>query len=104
MTAPTTVLLVLAAGTYLLKALAPVVLGGRPLHPRLADLVELLPAPLLAALVATSVLLESGAVVLDARLAGLAAAAVVLTRGGGFVATVVAAAAVTGLVRLLLGV
>lgn len=99
MSTATLVLLLLAAGTYLLKAAGPVLLGNRELPPRLADLVDLLPAPLLGALVATSLLVDAGAYTLDARLAGAAAAAVVLWRGGGFIPTVLVAAAVTALLR-----
>ena len=95
------VVLVLGAATYVLKAAGPVLLGNRTLPPRLAAVVELLPAALLAALVATSVLVDGGQYVLDARLVGVGAAGVVLARGGGFIPTVLTAAAVTALVRLL---
>ena len=95
------VILVLGAATYLLKAAGPVLLGNRRLPPRVASTVELLPAALLAALVATSVLVEGRTFVLDARLVGIAAAGAVLARGGGFVPTVLTAAAATALVRLV---
>lgn len=95
------VVLLLGAATYVLKAAGPVLLGNRSLPPRVAGVVELLPAALLAALVATSVLVDGRDFVLDARLVGVAAAGVVLARGGGFIPTVVVAAAVTALVRLL---
>ncbi len=94
------VIVLLGAATYVLKAAGPVMLGNRTLPPRIAAVVELLPAALLAALVATSVLTEGQAFVLDARLVGVVAAGVVLARGGGFIPTVVTAAAVTALVRL----
>ena len=95
------VVLVLGAATYVLKAAGPVLLGNRTLPPGLAAVVELLPAALRAALVATSVLVDGGQYVLDARLVGVGAAGVVLARGGGFIPTVLTAAAVTALVRLL---
>ena len=95
------VVLVLGAATYVLKAAGPVLLGNRSLPPRAARVVELLPAALLAALVATSVLVEGQDFVLDPRLVGVVAAGVVLARGGGFIPTVVVAAAVTALVRLV---
>lgn len=95
------VILVLGGATYLLKAAGPVLLGNRSLPPRLARIVELLPAALLAALVATSVLVGGRAFVLDARIVGVLAAGGVLARGGGFILTVVTAAAVTALVRLV---
>lgn len=101
MSRATTVLLVLAAATYALKAAGPVLLGNRTLPARVTRVVEVLPAPLLAALVAVSLLVADGGFVVDARLAGVGAAAVVLARGGGFIPTVVVAAAVTAVVRLL---
>lgn len=101
MSRATTTLVALAAVTYALKAAGPVLLGNRTMPPRVARVVEVLPAPLLAGLVAVSVLVADGGFVVDARLAGLGAATVVLARGGGFIPTVVVAAAVTALVRLV---
>lgn len=95
------VVLVLGGATYLLKAAGPVLLGNRTLPAWLARIVELLPAALLAALVATSLLVDGRSYVLDARLAGVLAAGAVLARGGGFIPTVVTAAAVTALVRVV---
>ena len=97
----TLVVLVLGAATYALKAAGPVLLGNRELPARAARVVELLPAALLAALVATSVLFDGRTFVLDARLVGVLAAGGVLARGGGFIPTVLTAAAVTALVRLV---
>lgn len=95
------VILLLGGATYVLKAAGPVLLGNRSLPPRIAAVVDLLPAALLAALVATSVLTEGQAFVLDARLVGVLAAGGVLARGGGFIPTVITAAVVTALVRLV---
>jgi branched-subunit amino acid transport protein len=95
------VLLVLGGVTYVLKAAGPVLLGNRTLPPPVARVVDLLPAALLAALVATSVLFDGATPVLDARVVGVGAAGLVLARGGGFIPTVVAAAVVTALVRLV---
>ena len=95
------VIILLGVATYALKAAGPLLLGNRSLPPALARVVELLPAALLAALVATSVLVSGTAYVVDARLLGVLAAGVVLWRGGGFIPTVLAAAAVTAVVRLL---
>lgn len=95
------VVLLLGAATYALKAVGPLVLGNRSLPAGVERLVQLVPAPLLAALVVVSVVVDDGALVLDARAAGVLAAGVALWRGAGFVATVLAAAAVTALVRLV---
>jgi branched-subunit amino acid transport protein len=97
------VILGLAAGTYALKAAGPMLLGGRVLPERTRVLVGVLPAGLLAALVAVSTLSDGGSLGVDARLAGLIAAAVALWRRAGFVTVVVVAAAATAVVRLLTG-
>ncbi|MGF1595899.1 MAG: AzlD domain-containing protein [Acidimicrobiales bacterium] len=102
MTAATITLLVLAAGTYTLKAIGPLALGGdRQLPPMVERLALLLPAPLLAALVASATLVDDQRWVLDARVVGLAAAAVALWRRLPFVVVVVAAAAATAAARAL---
>ncbi|MEM9132988.1 MAG: AzlD domain-containing protein [Actinomycetota bacterium] len=96
-------IVLLAAGTYLLKAAGPVLLGGdRQLPPRLERLTLLLPAPLLAALVATSTFVADRAWTIDARAAGLLAAAVALWFRLPFVVVVLAAAGATALTRALL--
>lgn len=95
------VLIGLAAGTYGLKAAAPLVLGDRPLPPWMTQLTRLLPAALLAALVVVSTFSQDGELVLDARVVGLGAAVVALERRAPFVVVVVVAAAATALVRLL---
>jgi branched-subunit amino acid transport protein len=97
----TVVLVGLAAGTYGLKAAAPLVLGARHLPYGLARLADLLPAALLAALVLVSTFTEDGSLVVDARLAGLGAATGALLLRAPFVVVVIAAAAATALVRLL---
>jgi branched-subunit amino acid transport protein len=96
----TIVLLGLAAGTFALKAAAPLALGDRTLPDWLTRLADLLPAALLAALVAVSTFASDGALVVDARLAGLAAATTALLLRAPFVVVVVFATAVTALVRL----
>jgi branched-subunit amino acid transport protein len=97
----TVVLVGLALLTYGLKAAAPVVLGGRPLPERVERLAQLLPAALLAALVAVSTLGDDTTLTVDARLVGLGAAAVALWRRAPFVVVVLVAAAATALARLV---
>jgi branched-subunit amino acid transport protein len=97
-----TTILVLAAGTIAIKATGPVALGGRPLPRRLNGFIMLLAPSLLAALVAVETF--GGAhrtLVLDARLAGLAAAAVALALRRSMIVVVVAAAVVTAVTRVL---
>ncbi len=96
-------LLSLAGITYLFKAAGPVVLGGRELPPLVVRLADLLPAPLLAALVVVATFTDAGSWTLDARAVGLVVAAVALWRKAPFVVVVILAAASTALVRALGG-
>jgi hypothetical protein len=101
MSAAVLVLVVLAVGTYALKAAGPLLLGGRSLPAPVARLTVLLPAALLAALVAVSALTSDGRFALDARVAGLAAAGVACWRRLPFIVVIVAACAAVALVRAL---
>lgn len=103
MSAATLMLIGLAAGTYALKAAAPVLLGERALPVWLDRLAELFPAALLAALVAVSAFSTDTSLTVDARAAGLVAAVVALWRKAPFVVVVLAASATTALVRALAG-
>ena len=73
-------IVIVAVGTMTvaLKAVGPVLLGGKPLPEHLTGIVGLLAPALLAALVVTQVLGGDEEIVLDARLVGLAAAVVAL--------------------------
>lgn len=94
-------LLVLAVGTYGLKAIGPVAAAGRALPTPLARAADLLPAALLAALVATETLGRAGGLTLDARILGVGVAAVAVHRGAPFGLVVVLGAGVTALARLV---
>jgi hypothetical protein len=95
-----TAILVTAAGCYLLKlaglSVPPVVLE----HPVVERVADLLPVALLAALVAVQVFADGAALVLDARVVGLAAAVVALLFRAPFIVVVVVAALAAALVRL----
>jgi branched-subunit amino acid transport protein len=91
----------LAVGSYVLKALGLVVLGRRTLPPRVEEMLALLPAALFGALIVVSTFGADEALVLDARVAGLAAAAIAVWRRAGFLVVVIAAAAATALVRAI---
>lgn len=101
MSAATVVLAGLAAGTYGLKAAAPLLLGDRPLPTWTARLAELLPPALLAALVVVSTFVQDGSLALDARAAGLAAAAAALLCRAPFVVVVALAVVTTAVGRVL---
>jgi branched-subunit amino acid transport protein len=92
-------LCVLAVGTIVLKAVGPVLAAGRELPERVRLVAELLPAGLLAALVATQTLVVDAALVVDARLAGVAAAAIAVLLRAPFAVVVLVGAAVTAMVR-----
>jgi branched-subunit amino acid transport protein len=92
---------VVGGGTMAIKALGPVLLGGRALPERLTGVVELLAPSLLAALVAVQAFSDERALVLDERAIGLLAAAVALWLKAPVLVVVIVAAATTALVRLL---
>jgi branched-subunit amino acid transport protein len=92
-------LVVLAGGTYLLKAVGPVLAGGLELSPTLARLTDLVPAAMLAALVATQTLVGPDGLTVDARLVGVGAAAVAVALRAPFAVVVVVGSGATALVR-----
>jgi branched-subunit amino acid transport protein len=92
-------ILALAGGTYALKASGPLLLGDRQLPPLLSRLAEMLPAALLAALIADSVAAGDRRLVLDARLAGFVAAVVGVRLRASFLVVVVVGCAATALAR-----
>jgi hypothetical protein len=88
-------------GTIVIKAAGPVLLGGRPLPPRVGGVVALLAPALLAALVATATLGTGQQLVVDARVIGLAAAAVALLLRAPVLLVVFVAAAAAAVARLV---
>jgi uncharacterized membrane protein len=93
--------LALGLGTIALKGLGPVLLGGRALPPRVEAVLVLLPPAVLAALLVTQTVADGEQLVVDARVAGVAAAAVAIAVRAPILAVVVAAAAVTATCRAL---
>jgi branched-subunit amino acid transport protein len=93
------VLAIVGAVTIVLKAAGPVLLSGRELPTRVRVLVGLLAPALLAALVVTNTLASGRHIVVDARLAGVAAAAVSLRLRAPILVAVAVAAAVTAAIR-----
>jgi branched-subunit amino acid transport protein len=94
-------LVVLAVGavTVALKAAGPVLLGGRELPPPVLRVVVLLAPALLAALVAVGIFALERELVLDERVAGLAAAVLALVLRAPILVVVIAAAGATALAR-----
>lgn len=89
----------LAAGTYALKAVGPLALGGRPLPARLERLLVLLPPALLAALVAVQTFAGGDGLTVDARVGGVAVAAVAVWLRAPFLVVVLAATVTAALLR-----
>jgi len=89
------------AATVALKAVGPVLLGGRSLPDHLTGVVSLLAPAVLAALVVTQVAGGDREIVLDARLVGLGAAVVALFLRAPLLVVVAAAATSTAVTRLL---
>ncbi len=96
-----TMIAVLAVGAYAWKALGLVVLGGRTLGPRAAALATLLPAALFSALIVVMTVADDDALVLDARVVGVAVGAVAAWRRAPFVVVVLVAMAATAITRAL---
>jgi branched-subunit amino acid transport protein len=93
--------LVLALGSYALKAAGLVALRNRTLPPFVEDVLALLPAAMFGGLVMVSTFGGDRALVLDARAAGLAVAALALWRRAGPVVVVTAAVVTTAVMRAL---
>jgi branched-subunit amino acid transport protein len=94
--------LLVGVGTVLLKAAGPVLLGGRTLPPSVGGMLDLIAPSVLAALVVTQLVGGDRELVLDERLAGIAAAAVALALRAPILVVVVVAAVTTALLRLVL--
>jgi len=103
MTAVWVVVVVVGLATMALKAVGPLVLGGRELPARFTGVIALLAPALLAALVVTQTLGTGDGVVVDERVAGVAAGAGALALRAPLLAVVVVAAAVTAGARALTG-
>lgn len=87
------------AGTIVLRACGPVLLGGRALPPRLGDVVELLAPALFAALIVTQAVGGDEQIVLDERLVGVGAGAVAVVLKLPLLLVIVVAAAATAAAR-----
>ena len=83
-----------------IKAVGPVMVGGRDLPPRVVAVVALLAPALLAALVVTETFGEERHLVLDERAAGVAVAGVALTLRASVLVAVALGAVATALIRV----
>lgn len=92
-----------ALGTIALKAAGPVLLGGRPLPPRLDGVVALAGPALLGALVAVSTFADGQDLVVDTRVVGVAAAAVAIRSRAPALVVVIIAAVTAGVAQAITG-
>ena len=90
---------VVATLTAAIKAVGPVLLGGRDLPPRFNGVIVLMPATVLAALVVTSLLADGNRLAVDETLVGVGVGGVLLCRRAPVIVAVVAAALVTAGLR-----
>ena len=87
--------------TIAIKGAGPVLLGGKPLPPRIGRIIGLLAPALLAALVAISTFGGDRALVLDERAVGVGAAAVAVALKAPPLLVVIVAAVITAATRAL---
>jgi uncharacterized membrane protein len=97
-----TAVALVGAGTIMLKAAGPVVLGGRTVPDTVARVLDALAPAVLAALVVTQLVGGDRAIVLDERIGGIAAAGVAIALRAPILVTVSVAAVVTAVLRLVL--
>ena len=98
-----TVVVAASLGCYLLKLAGLSVPAAWVERPWVSRVVDLVPAALLAALVAVQVATSGRELVLDGRLVGLAVAAVALALRAPFIVVLVLAGAAGALVHVLAG-
>jgi len=91
----------LAAGAYAFKVLGLVVIGDRPIPAMLERCLALIPAALIAAIVAKDTFSIGQHLQVDARLAGVTAAVIAAWRKAPVIVVILVGAAVTAALRAL---
>jgi branched chain amino acid efflux pump len=92
---------IVGVATIAIKGAGPVLLGGKPLPPRIGRIIGLLAPALLAALVAISTFGAERELVLDERVLGVGASAIALAFKAPLLVVVILAAVVTAVARAL---
>lgn len=90
---------VVAVLTAAIKAVGPVLLGGRALPPRFNGVIVVMPAAVLAALVVTSALADGDRLAVDATTVGVGVGGLLLWKRAPVLVAVLAAAVVTAGLR-----
>lgn len=98
-----TAILVLSAGSYVLKAIGPMLVGDRTLSAELSRLLALVAVPLFAALIVVQTFGDGRSLTLDARVPAIAVAGLLVWRRASFLVVMVAAAAVAAGWRAVVG-
>lgn len=101
MSAAWVTVLAVGAGTVVLKSVGPVGVAGKELHPRVAELLSMVAPAILAALVVTETFAHRRSLVLDARLAGVAAGAAAIALRAPLWVVIVVGAVATAAGRLI---
>jgi branched-subunit amino acid transport protein len=96
-----TLLLALSAISYGLKAIGPLLAGGREMRPPVRRTLDLVAVPLLAALILVQTFSTGHRLALDARAPALAVAALLVCRRAPFLVVVLAAAGTAALLRAI---
>jgi branched-subunit amino acid transport protein len=94
-------ILVLAAGTVLMKTIGPVLAGGRQPPAPLTRVIALVAPALISALIVAGTFTQGQQLVIDARAAGLAVGAVALWFRAPAVVALLLAAIVCAVLRLV---
>jgi branched-subunit amino acid transport protein len=94
-------LLALCGVSYALKAVGPLLAGGRQLGSGMRRALELVAVPMLAALIVVQTFGDGHRLVLDARVPALAVAALLIWRRAPFLVVVLASAATAALLRAI---
>ena len=92
---------IVGAGTVALNGIGPLLLGGRQLLERLTGVVSLLAPTLPAALIVTQTFASGTALVVDARVAGVAAAVIAIVLRAPILVVIAVAAVAAAATRAL---
>jgi branched-subunit amino acid transport protein len=88
-------------GTFALKAVGPVGVSGRKVPPHVSELLDMVAPAILAALVVTETFAHGRALVVDARLVGVAAGLVAIVLRAPIWVVVLVGAIATAVARLV---